>query len=146
MSNKMKFAIPTVLVLGLMLSFTLAFAQNTTEKEDKGTDTSTTATINKSVAADKVCVTSARTARVAAVKTASDTAKAARADAKTKRDTALKDAKANTDKKVRAAGVKAANAAYKASIKDIAKTLTDSTKTAWSDYATAVKACPKKTK
>ena len=132
----MKFVFP-VLALGLLFSSAIAFAQNTTT----GTN-GTSATTN--VITKKACMASAKAVRVAAIKTASDTAKVAKTDAKTTLTTALAAAKANTDKVTAAAAKKAANVAYKASLKEIAKTQAASVKTAWSDYATAIKACPKK--
>jgi len=136
MTNKIKFAVP-FLALGLLLSSVAVFAQDTTS----GTGTANTTT---TIVTKKVCVANAKTARVAAIKTASDTAKVAKTDAKTTLTAALVAAKANTDKVAATAAKKAANAAYKASLKEIAKTQAASVKTAWSDYATAVKACPKK--
>ena len=146
MSNKIKLAVPTILALGLMLSGTVAFAEGTTSTTANtyttGTDINTT-TVN-TAPTRKSCLVDAKTARVATVKAASDVAKSARTDAKNTRDSALKYAKDNTDKKAMAKAVKAANTAYKMSLKDVAKTVATSTKAAWSIYAVAVKACPKK--
>lgn len=157
----MKFAIP-VIALGLLLSST-AFA-----KEDEKNSNDDSRGVGSAVTASerKVCLTTAKTTRVAAVKAASDIAKAGRANARTTRETALSSAKttrdaavtaakANTDKTAARTAIKAANAAYKtvvkstnvdykASLKSIIATQAASVKTAWSNYTTAVKACPAK--
>jgi len=151
-----------MLALGLMLSAVPAFAADTTsttgantnkievKAKDKLTDvkTSVKAKVQKSsvktVSAKNSCIASAKTARATAIKGANDTAKQARLDAKTARDTAVTAAKANTDKVAGTAAIKIANATYKQAIKDIATTQKASLKTAKSDYVTAIKACPKK--
>ena len=67
MTNKIKFILP-VLALSLLLSGTVALAQDTTT----GANTGTTGT---AVATRKACIADAKAVRVAAVKTAKTTAK-----------------------------------------------------------------------
>lgn len=137
MTNKIKFILP-VLALSMMFG-SVAFAQTDGTNTSTNGDTATTATTTR-----KECVATARTTRMSAVKAAQETAKEARMTAKSTRDASVATAKANPDKKAGALAAKTARATYRATLADIAKTLRTSTKTAWDNYATAVKACPKK--
>jgi hypothetical protein len=137
MTNKIKFILP-VLALSMMFG-SVAFAQTDGTNTSTSGDTATTVTTTR-----KECVATARTTRMSAVKAAQETAKEARMTAKSTRDASVATAKANPDKKAGALAAKTARATYRATLADIAKTLRTSTKTAWDNYATAVKACPKK--
>src|SRR5258708_5362310 len=90
MINKIKFAVPA-LALGLMFTSAVAFAQDTT-------GANSTASTSAATSSRKACLADAKSARVAAVKVAGDTARAAKAEAKNTEKTALAAAKANTDK------------------------------------------------
>lgn len=136
MKNKLKYGVPA-LALGLMLSGSVAFAQDTSAGAAAGSTTS----ITVAQPTKKECLANAKTVRVAA-----DTAARAqsKADKKTALDTekaAILVAKANTDKVAGAVAKKAALSTYKKSIKDIAASQSSALKVSLQTYLTVRKAC-----
>ena len=133
MINKLKFGVPA-LALGLMLSGSVAFAQNVTAG---ATGASTTV----AQPTKKECLANAKVARVAADKTARTQSKADKKSALDIEKAALIAAKANTDKVAGSVAKKTAVSAYKKSIKDIATTQSAALKVSLQAYLTTRAAC-----
>jgi hypothetical protein len=130
----MKKIIITSIVLSSMLLSGVAFAQTS------GNTTTPTSTPTQT---RKDCVLSAIDARNAAPQQAKDTFKTAQASALQIKKDALLAAKSLTDKTAKKAAIKAANDAYKATVKKNRDDLKNAVKLAKDAYKAAVAACPK---
>jgi hypothetical protein len=133
MKNETKLMI-TVLALAVLFGgFNAVFAETNTDNS-----------ADASVVTRKDCIDAAKEVRVATVKSASDTAKTAKMNAKTTLSAYLAAVEANVDEPAATSLEKTVNDVYKASIKTIVDTQASAVKNAYRDYLAAIKSCPAK--